>query len=311
MAFTFIVKNTSTAGKEPTAGQIERGELALNLVDHKLYSKGVNDEIFEIGEAGETPSGGTDERPSGPSLGDLYFDTDLDVLLYWDGNEWVPVGQEAIGLDDLTDVEIPDGSLENGQILIYDENSGLWSNATLEIPPGTLISETAPDSPEAGQLWWADTDVEEGGGRLYIYTGTEWVDTSLPGAGSGGGEGLDETQADLRYLRIDADATDQTRVAGEVTFSETTHHQTVDARTVENEQGVLTVSGNGKVQVRTQDVNLEPKTGLLDVNVTITGTQTNSSTDTHPCGTRSEIYTDENFDDTRSFYLRLSKSSCS
>ena len=44
--------------------------------------------------------------PSGPSLGDLYFDTDLDALLYWNGTEWVPVGSEAIALDDLTDVEM-------------------------------------------------------------------------------------------------------------------------------------------------------------------------------------------------------------
>ena len=68
MAFTLIVKNSSTAGKEPTASQLERGELAVNLVDYKLYSKGVNDEIFEIGAAGETPSGGTGDRPDGPSL---------------------------------------------------------------------------------------------------------------------------------------------------------------------------------------------------------------------------------------------------
>ena len=29
-----------------------------------------------------------------PSVGDLYFDTTLNQLLYWDGTEWVPITGE-------------------------------------------------------------------------------------------------------------------------------------------------------------------------------------------------------------------------
>ena len=58
MAFTLVVKNTSVAGKKPTVSQLRKGELGINLVDHKLYSHGYDengqDVIFEIGEAGET-----------------------------------------------------------------------------------------------------------------------------------------------------------------------------------------------------------------------------------------------------------------
>ena len=217
MAFTFIVKNSSTVGKEPTASQIERGELALNLADQKLYSKDANDQIFEIGAAGDTPSGGTSDRPTGAELGDLYFDTDLDILLYWNGSEWVPVGTEAIALDDLTDVTIPDNSLENGQILIYDDTTKQWGNATLDIPPGTIISDTAPADPEDGQLWWADSDEVEGGGRLYVWTGTEWVDTSLPGIGSDFGQ----TEAEGLFLSKVNDDT----AAGAITFEGQTTHE--------------------------------------------------------------------------------------
>ena len=67
MAFTLIVKNSSQSGKVPSSAQRQKGELALNLTDYKLYSKGVSDEIFEIGKAGEIPTGGTGDRPSGPS----------------------------------------------------------------------------------------------------------------------------------------------------------------------------------------------------------------------------------------------------
>jgi hypothetical protein len=49
-----------------------------------------------------------------------------------------------------------------------------------------FIGSTPPDPAIEGQMWWADTDVDEGGGRLYIYTGDEWVDTSLPGGGFSG-----------------------------------------------------------------------------------------------------------------------------
>ena len=52
--------------------------------------------------------------------------------------------------------------------------------------------------------------MDEGGGRLYIYTGDEWVDTSLPGAGSY----LTTEQADDLYLSKTIDDV----AAGNLTF---------------------------------------------------------------------------------------------
>ena len=79
MAFTYIVKNSNVSGKEPLPTQLQPGELAINLVDQKLYSKDTGDVIFEIGKQGDVPSGGTPDRPgSDNSLGDLFFDTDLE-----------------------------------------------------------------------------------------------------------------------------------------------------------------------------------------------------------------------------------------
>ena len=42
------------------------------------------------------PSGDTDSRPDAPSKGDLFFDTTLNQLLYWDGTAWVPITGEPI-----------------------------------------------------------------------------------------------------------------------------------------------------------------------------------------------------------------------
>ena len=320
MAFTLVVKNSSTSGKLPTIANIQKGELALNLADQKLYSRSTTDEIFEIGRAGETPSGGTDDRPGAPSVGDLYFDTDLNALLYWNGSEWVPVGTEAIAIGDLTDVDT--SGVTNGMVLVYDngewkpvspaslavdvdlgytadgDNAGTVTNTagddatipvatdtvaglftgaekqklagietgaqvnaqagralsydtgsdpdtlnadiatdaalgvvkigdgisidadgeiTADIPPGTVISETPPADPEDGQLWWADSDVSEGGGRLYVWTGDEWVDTSLPGVGSDFGQ----AEAEGLFLSKKVDDTAE----GEITFKGLTTHE--------------------------------------------------------------------------------------
>ena len=52
MPNTIIIKNSSTVSDVPTAGQLEQGELAINLLDEKLYSKNSSDLIFEIGGGG-------------------------------------------------------------------------------------------------------------------------------------------------------------------------------------------------------------------------------------------------------------------
>ena len=46
-----------------------------------------------------------------------------------------------------------------------------------------------------------------------------------------------------------------------------------------------------------------PSSGLIDASVTLTGTQTNSSNDTFPCGIRSSVITDASFDDTNSSFI--------
>ena len=60
MANTIKIKRSSVAGKIPTTGQLELGELAVNTTDGKLYTKkevsGVAS-VVEIGGGGGNPSG--------------------------------------------------------------------------------------------------------------------------------------------------------------------------------------------------------------------------------------------------------------
>ena len=91
MATTLIIKNSSVAGKVPDPSVLQAGELGVNLKDQKLYSKDADGNVFELGR-GSTASGGSGDKPGSPVVGDLYYDTDLDVLLVWNGSEWETVG---------------------------------------------------------------------------------------------------------------------------------------------------------------------------------------------------------------------------
>jgi hypothetical protein len=55
MANTIILKKSSTASAVPAAGSLEPGELAINLVDAKLYSKTAGGTVILVG----TGAGGT------------------------------------------------------------------------------------------------------------------------------------------------------------------------------------------------------------------------------------------------------------
>jgi hypothetical protein len=71
-------------------------------------------------------------------------------------------------------------------------------------------------------LWWADTDIEEGGGRLYVYTGDEWVDVSLPGNGFSGEYNDLEGKPNLDdYLS----SVNNDTAEGEITFEENAYFE--------------------------------------------------------------------------------------
>lgn len=162
-----IIKNSAIPGKVPVPSDLNVAELGLQLADQKLYSKDHDDNIFEIGKAGEVPTGGTPDRPSsGNELGDLFFDTDLDILLYWNGTDWVPVGQEAIALDDLTDVNA--NSPGDGELLAYNSATGLWE----AVDPGTLAVDVDLDYTPNGDLAGTVTNTAGDDATIPIATNT-------------------------------------------------------------------------------------------------------------------------------------------
>ncbi|MDG2285541.1 MAG: hypothetical protein P8N43_08420, partial [Alphaproteobacteria bacterium] len=137
------IKNSNVSGRLPASGDIEIAELALNIADQKLYSKDAAGAIFEIGVAGDIPSGITPPG-SGNNVGDLYFDTSTSRLLYWDGSGWQTVvkasgdnftGDVTLGTDKIT-LDAGDGSITAAD----DIESGTYSETAVASSKGVRIT---------------------------------------------------------------------------------------------------------------------------------------------------------------------------
>ncbi|SVD26617.1 uncharacterized protein METZ01_LOCUS379471 [marine metagenome] len=72
MAGTVVkIKQSSVAGKEPSAGDLQQGELALNTADIKLYSKNAAGAIITLASGADSFTPTVD---MGDYNRDVYFD---------------------------------------------------------------------------------------------------------------------------------------------------------------------------------------------------------------------------------------------
>jgi len=82
----------------------------------------------------------------------------------------------TVGLTSTITAGGPTGSATAVPVITYNAQGQLTAvtTATISIPPGTTVSDTAPGSPTAGQLWWNSTL-----GTLYIFyndgNSSQWV----------------------------------------------------------------------------------------------------------------------------------------
>jgi len=100
MANTIQIKRSSTAAAVPTAGQLAVGELAVNLVDRKLFSKNVAGTVFQLG-------GGA----TGAGQDDVFYENSQTVTAnYTISTDKSAMSTGPITIDDGVTVTIPDGS---------------------------------------------------------------------------------------------------------------------------------------------------------------------------------------------------------
>ena len=133
-------------------------DILYNVKQDKFvtYAEGDNYKILNINTGGgggdtevQVPSGGTGERPGTPSVGDLFWDTDLDILVIWNGSEWVPVGgDEPAAVNEITIVDQATGaevklSIKDGALIVTDpfrESISAVDLGATTPDPGTLTN---------------------------------------------------------------------------------------------------------------------------------------------------------------------------
>lgn len=99
--------------------------------------------------------------PATPVAGQIYFDTEDNVLNFYDGTKWVATGDiSAASINALSDVEIT--SVGDRQFLVYDEGSSNWINSTIDL----------------GDLNNVDTSGAASGNAL-VFDGSEWVPATI------------------------------------------------------------------------------------------------------------------------------------
>ena len=161
---------SAVQSKVPQPDDLEYGELAVNYHSGSpaLYIKTNDGNVVKMAP-GAVQSGPT-PPPSGNSVGDIFFDTSLNSLVYWDGSQWVPVGNEAINVTDLADVTLTD--LQDTQVLAYDAATGEWINvdvASLAVdvdldytpdPAKGTVNNSAGDDAELFLPTYADLELQ-------------------------------------------------------------------------------------------------------------------------------------------------------
>ena len=172
------IKSSVVEGKIPDS--LAAAELAINLKDQKLFSADSDGNVFEIGAGSATPS---PSPPDSPAEGDLWYDTLNSTLNFWDGSQWVALGEAGdspvksvngetgVVVLDAADVGAAteeQGALAETALQPGDNVSDLNNDSgylTSALQPGDNVSElnndsgylTAADLPDDG-LWKEDGD---------------------------------------------------------------------------------------------------------------------------------------------------------
>ncbi len=86
MPTNLITKYSTTGGDTPSSGELQTGELAVNLIDKRVYSKDNSDTVVEIGTNPSTitlggavtitTGSGTPNGTVTANIGSLYLRTD-------------------------------------------------------------------------------------------------------------------------------------------------------------------------------------------------------------------------------------------
>ena len=167
MATKILLKKSVTGGASPLTSDLDQGELAINLVDRKIYTKDNSNNITEI-----TGAYVDNAAPSNPVEGDLWYDTTNNLLKAHNGTGFEASGYNNLSdLEDMTITAPADGELIRWDGTAFVNNTlveaDVQSISGLEASVEALLSVT--DAGGDGSLTYAS--------GVFTYTGPSAAET--------------------------------------------------------------------------------------------------------------------------------------
>jgi hypothetical protein len=131
MATKILLKKSVTGGASPLTADLDQGELAINLVDRKIYTKDNANNITEI-----TGAYVDSVAPTNPVEGDVWYDTVANQLKAYDGSAFQAAGYQTVSA--LEDVTLT--SIASGDHLTW--NGSAFVNSNFEADVEGLLTAT-------------------------------------------------------------------------------------------------------------------------------------------------------------------------
>ena len=233
MATKILLKKSSTGGGVPLIADLDQGELAVNLVDRKIYTKDNGDTIQRLDGAYVDSV-----APGNPAEGDFWYDTANNILKTHDGSTWSPAGYAAVSA--LEDVTLT--SITSGDHLTWD--GAAWVNSNFETDVEALISVT--DAGDDGSLSYLD--------GVFTYTGPDSTEVR---AHFTGGTGVTITDGAVAIGQPVATTDNVTfaEVTANTVNGDGTNPLTLDPSGLGDDAGTVVVAGNLTVNGTTTTVN--------------------------------------------------------
>jgi hypothetical protein len=267
MATKILLKKSVTGGASPLTADLDQGELAINLVDRKIYTKDSGNNIKEITGAYVDAS-----APSNPIEGDLWYDTANNLLKAHNGTAFVSAGYATLGaLEDVTLTSIASGDhlTWNGSAFVNSnletDVEGFMSAATTGTGHGDLTYANGVytfDKVTSAEVR-GDISVTDNGGDgsasydnstgVITYTGPSAAEAR---AHFSGGTGVTISSGQVS-IGQDVGTTDDV-VFGKVTTNSVEHTGTITLNPNSGgaaNEGVVVISGDLTVNGTTTSVN--------------------------------------------------------
>ena len=122
-------------------------DIIYNVEQKKFYTYEVGDQFqqldIETGGGVEVPAGGTNDKPEDPVTGNLYWDTDLEILLIYNGTDWVPIEKDTEAVLDRL-ILVDQGNSSEVELSIKD-GAVIITNPFLETVSEIDLGGTTPD----------------------------------------------------------------------------------------------------------------------------------------------------------------------